>query len=322
MFGGPPGGLKAPALPASPEPERKELPSLFGGPSKLAPRPAAAPASEPPRRDRSKSQTEPAPIVGKPFGPPGAAIVPTVIAEPEPTPSSRSFASAPEAKTMAMIDGGFVAGALAEIRANEARAAANPAVSTEDSDGPTTLDLGAMPQHRTAIDPSHQPTSPAMDAVAPPRPTPPPAPSSVYPTTYPPPPSSPYLSPSTPPSHYPGHPPPADQPTYRAPAADPSSVTYQPGGPQLQGNQPYPSGELLVPPHGTPPGTYSSQADMLPVHLIGFPQASYPRQQGWPEWTGGQPLRRRLPPWVLPVVFTLAIAVATGITIAIARAVG
>ena len=263
--------------------------------------------------------------MGKPFGPPGAAIVPTVIAEPEPTPSSRSFASAPDVKTMAMIDGGFVAGALAEIRANEARAAAaaNPAVATEDSDGPTTLNLGAMPQHPTTLDLGHQATVRVMDAVAPPRPTPPPAPSSVYPTTYPPPPSSPYLSPSTPPPpHYPGHAPPADQPTYRAPGLDPNAVTYSPGG--LQPNQPYPSGELLVPPHGTPPGTYSSQADMLPAHLIGFPQGGYPRQQqqGWPEWTGAQPLRHRLPPWVLPVVFALAIAVATGITVAIARALG
>ena len=106
----------------------------------------------------------------------------------------------------------------------------------------------------------------------------------------------------------------ADQPTYRAPGIDPMG----------QGNQPFPSGELLVPPHGTPPGTYPSQGDMLPAHLIGFPQGGYPRQQqpGWPEWTGAQPLRQRLPAWVLPVVFTRAIAIATGITIAIARAVG
>ena len=353
IFGGPPGGIKAGPLPVAPEPEKKELPSLFGGPSKLAPKaapgaappgavalgtpresPAVAPgpalAPPPPRPDRSKSQTEPAPIPGatapKPFGgTPGAAVVPTVLAEPEPTPSSRSFASAPEAKTMAM-DNGFVAGALAELRAQEeaakaaqAAAAGNannvtapgrktPAPMPHGEDGPTTLDLG------------YHPTVPAMDAVAPPRPTPPPAtsspplpppgPASPYPTTYPSAPLSPYLSPSTPPPSWPpaGHHPPPQQ--------------------HGQGAQPYPSGELLVPPHGTPPGTMPSQ-DSLPMHLMGFPQQSYPvqqqhRQPGWPEWTGSSqvPLMRRLPPWVLTAVLLGAIALITGLIIAIARAAG
>jgi hypothetical protein len=269
----------------------------------------------------------------RPFGgPPGAAIVPTVIAEPEPTPSvSRNYASAPDEKTMALVDGDFVAVALAELRAKEAE---KTLVPPEESDGPTTLDLGGMPQHRTTLDVGHQPTARAMDAVAPPRPTPPPStppPSSPYPTTYPSAPLSPYLSPSTPPppspytahmmpSHTPqahaAQPPPADQPTYRVTGGfDPA---------QVHGSQPFPSGELLVPPHGTPPGTMQSH-DSLPAHLIGFSQPSYPQhqQQAWPDWTGGVAhARRTLPPWVLTVVLLGGIAIITGIIIAIARAAG
>ncbi len=311
MFGGPPGGLRAAPLPATPEPERQEIPSLFGGPSKLAPRPPAGalpslpslPAA-PKRPDRSKSQTEPSPLAGKSgksFGPAsGAAVVATVISEPEPTPSSsaRGFASAPDVKTMAMIDGGFVGGAIAEIRAAEARAAAasSPAAAagpSEDADGPTTLDQQRIPIP-TAVDLGRSATVPAMDAVAPPRHDPPPQA----------PPPSPFAA---------AAPPPADQPTDRAPV-DAMAAAFQPGG-----HQPFPSGELLVQPYGTPPGTMPQQDVSLPAHLIGMPP--YP-QQAWGDWTAGVPYRRKLPAWVLPIAFMVAVALATGITIAIARAVG
>jgi hypothetical protein len=64
----------------------------------------------------------------------------------------------------------------------------------------------------------------------------------------------------------------------------------------------------------------------LPAHLIGMPPpppGHYP-QHGWGQgdWTAGVPYRKKLPPWVLPVAFMLAIALATGITIAIAQALG
>ncbi|MCL4226460.1 MAG: protein kinase [Myxococcales bacterium] len=354
MFGGPPGGLKAPRLPTAPEPPRKEIPSLFGGPSKLAPKPApgaiapgpalppvpAPPAAKTPGRpDRSKSETQPAPVPGKPFGPtPGAAVVPTVIAEPEPTPSStssRSFALAPEAKTMAMADGGFVEGALAELRAAEARARAGqgpgspptppppgaapprgmpPAamlqtvVPTEDADGPTAIAGPRVPVPTGAEDIGRSATLPAMGVAQPP--------GGVDPRFDP-------RSHAAP-----------DQPTYRAPLVDPLAATpppgsYQQGGyppPGAPGGQPFPSGELLVPPHGTPPGTMSPH-DSLPAHLIGFPQQPYhpqghPYGQGWGDHTGAVQYRRRLPTWVLPVVFVVAIGLATGITIALARALG
>ena len=76
-----------------------------------------------------------------------------------------------------------------------------------------------------------------------------------------------------------------------------------------------------MPAHGTPPGTMPSQEMSLPAHLIGFPSGTYPPAPGYGDWAPGAPARRKLPAWVLPVVFTLAIALATGITIAIARAV-
>jgi serine/threonine-protein kinase len=332
MFGGPPGGLKAAPLPAKPEPEKKEITTRLGGPSKLAPRPTITPGSVPPAAaaakpampslpsipNRSKSPTEPAPLPGaqgplappapqppKSFGPSAAAIVPTVINEPEPTPSSvrRGFASAPEAKTMAMVDGGFVEGAIAEIRKAEERArAASVPPPAGDSDGPTTLEQPRVPIP-PSVPPSAAPpvedigrsaTLPSMGVV------------------------SPLVSPHGA----------SDAPTNRAgrPALEPLGVPYD--APPPPGGQPFPSGELLVPPHGTP-GPMPQHPDMsLPVHLIGMPSpppGHYPPQQGWGQqgdWTSGVPYRKKLPPWVLPVAFMLAIALATGITIAIAQALG
>jgi hypothetical protein len=319
MFGGPPGGLKAAPLPAKPEPEKKDIPSLFGGPSKLAPKPTVTPGSVPAPApapaaakpglpslpalpNRSKNPTEPAPIPGaqgpqsqKSFGPSAAAVVPTVINEPEPTPSSvrRGFASAPEAKTMAMVDGGFVEGAIAEIRAAEERAkAASATTSAGDSDGPTSLEQPRVPIPTPEEDIARSATLPAMGIV------------------------SPLVS--------------ADAPTNRAgrPALDPLGVPYDAPPQPPTGGQPFPSGELLVPPHGTPPGTMQPHPDMsLPTHLIGMPpppHGHYP-QQGWGQqqqgdWTAGVPYRKRLPPWVLPIAFMLAIVLATGLTIALARA--
>jgi len=142
-------------------------------------------------------------------------------------------------------------------------------------------------------------------------------------STYPPPfgqPAAPYAAM---PAHAPPHLQPAEQPTFRAPAG-PGPQPQD--GPQdgSQGGQPFPSGELLVPPHGTPPGTLPSPEMSLPAHLIGFPSGQYGQAPpGWGEWTSPVARRRqKLPAWVLPVVFTLAIGLATGITIALARAFG
>jgi serine/threonine protein kinase len=305
MFGGPPGGLKAAPLPEPPEPPKKEIPSLFGSPSKLAPKPAK-PATLPPlappkpptgpnpalaKPNRSKNPTEPAPIPGadgpaRSFGPASAvaAVIPTVINEPETTPSSvrRGFAAAPEAKTMAMIDGGFVEGAIAEIRAAEERAARAssppPPPPAGDVDGPTSLEQPRVPIPASTDEIGRSATLPADGLMSP-------------------------FAAAAPPLH-------VDQPTSRAP------------------HQPFPSGELLVPPHGTPPGTTTPQQDMsLPVHLIGMPPPppGYypPQQQGWGQgdWTAGVPYRKKLPPWALPLAFMLAIILATGLTVALARAI-
>ena len=78
--------------------------------------------------------------------------------------------------------------------------------------------------------------------------------------------------------------------------------------------------------YGTPPGTPSTDgvpyldADQthLPAHLIGLPPSD-----AYPVWDGTYPTPRRpARQWLLPVLFVLALALATGLTIAIARAVG
>jgi hypothetical protein len=212
----------------------------------------------------------------------------------------RGFAAAPEAKTMAMIDGGFVEGAIAEIRAAEERAAqagSEPAYAGQrnqgrasspppqqpppagDADGPTSLEQPRVPIPTSTDEIGRSATLPADGLMSP-------------------------FAAAAPPLH-------VDQPTSRAP------------------HQPFPSGELLVPPHGTPPGTTTPQQDMsLPVHHIGMPPPppGYypPQQQGWGQgdWTAGVPYRKKLPPWALPLAFMLAIILATGLTVALARAIG
>ena len=94
------------------------------------------------------------------------------------------------------------------------------------------------------------------------------------------------------------------------------SAPFQSGPMKPLDPQPYPSGELLVPAHGTPPGTSSSSMDSLPAHMLGLPPSS-----GYPSYEGSYPvpkLRRSLPGWVIPVAVSTAAAVVIGIVAAVA----
>ncbi|HVK74871.1 MAG TPA: protein kinase [Kofleriaceae bacterium] len=99
-----------------------------------------------------------------------------------------------------------------------------------------------------------------------------------------------------------------DQPTHVAPYVDPQapvSASYQ-----AAAAAPFPSGELLVPAHGTPPGTFPSGEMTLPAHLIGLPSIeSYAAHPG---------AARRLPPWLWPLAIGSAVAVVIGVIAAVA----
>jgi hypothetical protein len=80
--------------------------------------------------------------------------------------------------------------------------------------------------------------------------------------------------------------------------------------------QPFPSGELLVPPHGTPPATSPIGDTSLPAHLIGLPPpTAYPRFD--PSFQHPK-LKRDLPRWIIPVGITVVATVLIGIIAAVA----
>ena len=161
------GGATRPSTPAAAASEPLKIASLFGtsapGPSKRAgdptftpPAPAPPDRSKPPPPivplDRSKTQP-PAPRGA--FGP---AVVPTVIAEPEPTPGSRTPTAAPNGATMSLD--------LLEVIDDLHKHGTNPgpAQSIELSGGPMTpAGMGALAYGTPPGTPSSADSMPYLD---------------------------------------------------------------------------------------------------------------------------------------------------------------
>ncbi len=214
--------------------------------------------------NRAKEPTAPAPTSN------GFSEAPaTVISEPplRTPPGMRSFASAPEARTV------MAAPDLSRAPSRDLPASFEAVLSDESGNAGRLNPL------------AYGATVPAMDATAP------------------------EVAPQPPPQ------PPIDQPTYRAPFMDPMQPAPY-GAQDPMHAQPFPSGELLVPPHGTPPATSPIGDASLPAHLIGLPPpTAYPRFD--PSFQHPK-LKRELPGWIIPVGITVAAAVLIGIIAAVA----
>ena len=262
IFGGP-APTPAAATPAAPP--RPALPPLGRPPQAATGRPTdkTAPTGLPSiGGNRAKEPTAPAPTSN------GFSEAPaTVISEPplRTPPGMRSFASAPEART---------------VMAAQPDLARPPSRDLPASFEAVLSDESGNAGRRNPL--AYGATVPAMDAMAP------------------------AVTPSTPP---------IDQPTYRAPFVDPlQPMGY--GAPEQMHAQPYPSGELLVPPHGTPPATSPIAETSLPAHLIGLPPpTAYPRFD--PSFQHPK-LKRELPGWIIPVGITVVAVVVIGVIAAVA----